>query len=174
MAFATLAVHGAHWIAYKTEGSLNERARRAAARGWYLIVAFTILSLVATLSVRPQVLDNFRAHWWGWLIPLAVIASVVGMRRYQRRGHDLAAFLFSTLYIAAMLGGAAFAMYPYLLPATTDPARSLTIFNAQSGSYGLRVGFIWWFIGMALAVGYFIFLYRFFRGKVSLEEREGY
>lgn len=174
LAFATLAVHGAHWIAYKTEGPLNERARRAAARGWYLIVALTILSLVATLDVRPQVLDNFRAHWWGWAIPVAVAASLAAMPLSQRRGRDLAAFLASTLYITAMLGGAAFAMYPYLLPATTDPARSLTIFNAQSGPYSLRVGFIWWLIGMALAVGYFVFLYRFFRGKVSLEEREGY
>jgi len=34
----------------------------------------------------------------------------------------------------------------------------------------LSVGFVWWSIGMVLAAGYFIFVYRMFRGKVRLEE----
>jgi cytochrome d ubiquinol oxidase subunit II len=73
-----------------------------------------------------------------------------------------------------MLGGAAFAMYPYLLPATTNPSYSLTIYNAKTGAYSLSVGLIWWAIGIALAIGYFTFLYRSFRGKVVLDEESGY
>jgi cytochrome d ubiquinol oxidase subunit II len=72
-----------------------------------------------------------------------------------------------------MLGGAAFALYPVVLPASTDPAYSLTIYNAKTGDYGLRVGIIWWTLGMILALGYFAYLYRSFRGKVS-PEGEGY
>jgi cytochrome d ubiquinol oxidase subunit II len=73
-----------------------------------------------------------------------------------------------------MLGGAAFALYPYLLPASADPSRGLTIYNARTGAYSLKVGLIWWGFGMVLAVGYFTFLYRSFRGKVSLHGEEGY
>ena len=68
-----------------------------------------------------------------------------------------------------MLSGAAFALYPTLLHATTDPARSLTIYNAAAGEHGLAVGVVWWTIGMALALGYFVYLYHSFRGKLSLE-----
>jgi len=72
-----------------------------------------------------------------------------------------------------MMGGAAFALYPYLLPASTDPAYSLTIYNAKTGAYSLTVGLVWWLFGMALAVLYFSFLYRSFSGKVQLDQ-EGY
>jgi cytochrome d ubiquinol oxidase subunit II len=44
-------------------------------------------------------------------------------------------------------------------------------YNAKTGPYSLRVGMIWWLIGIALAVGYFTFLYRSFRGKV--DSRQG-
>jgi cytochrome d ubiquinol oxidase subunit II len=73
-----------------------------------------------------------------------------------------------------MLGGAAFALYPTLLSASTDPAYSLTIHNSKTGSYGMAVGIVWWSIGIVLALGYFTYLYRSFRGKVTLTEGEEY
>ena len=69
--------------------------------------------------------------------------------------------------------GAVFALYPQVLPASTDPAYSLTIYNSAAGRHGLSVGFAWWTLAAVLAVAYFIFIYRMFRGKVSLEG-EGY
>jgi cytochrome d ubiquinol oxidase subunit II len=134
----------------------------------------TAASLAATLYVRPQVLDNFRSHPWGWIIPVLVFGSLAAMPLYRARGKDRAVFLASTAYIAGMLGGAAFALYPYLLPASTDPSYGLTIHNAKTGAYSLRVGLIWWSFGIVLAIGYFTFLYRSFRGKVSLREDGGY
>jgi cytochrome bd-type quinol oxidase subunit 2 len=39
----------------------------------------------------------------------------------------------------------------------------------------LKVGLVWWVMGMALVAGYFIFVYRHFAGKVKLEaDHEGY
>ena len=64
-----------------------------------------------------------------------------------------------------MLGGAVFGLYPNVLPAL-DPANSLTIDNARAGAYGLSVGIVWWSIGIAIALGYFTFLFRTFKGKV--------
>jgi cytochrome d ubiquinol oxidase subunit II len=51
---------------------------------------------------------------------------------------------------------------------------SLTIYNSKAGDYGLAVGLVWWSIGIALALGYFVYLYRSFRGKVALDESDGY
>jgi cytochrome d ubiquinol oxidase subunit II len=72
-----------------------------------------------------------------------------------------------------MLVGAAFALYPVVLPASTDPSLNLTIYNTKAGEHGLAVGFAWWILGMILALAYFFFVYRIFRGKVRVEG-EGY
>ena len=72
-----------------------------------------------------------------------------------------------------MLVGAAFALYPVVLPASTDPALNLTIYNTAAGQHGLTVGLTWWILGMVLALGYFTLLFRMFKGKVRLEG-EGY
>jgi cytochrome bd ubiquinol oxidase subunit II len=69
-----------------------------------------------------------------------------------------------------MLVGAAFALYPTVLPASTDPSYSLTIYNSPAGPRGLAVGFAWWILGMVLVIGYFRLVYRTFGGKVSLED----
>jgi cytochrome d ubiquinol oxidase subunit II len=69
-----------------------------------------------------------------------------------------------------MLVGAAFALYPNVLPASTGSNFSLTIYNTAAGAHGMGVGFVWWTIAMILALGYFIFVYRMFRGKVKLDE----
>jgi cytochrome d ubiquinol oxidase subunit II len=167
LAMVTLAIHGANWIALKTEGDIRLRASRIAQDGLWVLLLFTILSLGATLTIRPQVINNFRVHVWGWLIPAAVAGSLIGMRHFRTRQADLAAFLCSTVYIAAMLGGAAFALYPVLLPASSAPALNLTIYNSKTGAYSLRGGLIWWLIGVTLAIGYFVFVYRFFRGKAK-------
>ena len=60
-----------------------------------------------------------------------------------------------------------------VLPASTDPARNLTIYNTAAGPHGLAVGLIWWTLGAIIALGYFFFVYRIFKGKVRLEG-EGY
>jgi cytochrome d ubiquinol oxidase subunit II len=165
-ALAALALHGATYLALKSEGDLSVRAHRLALRIWTPLLVLTALSLVATLDVRPQLLDNYRMHWINALIPLTVVASMVAIPVFVRRRSELAAFLSSGTYLAAMLAGAAAALYPIVLPSSGDPARSMTIFNAAAGRYALSAGLWWWTGGILLAVCYFVFVYRMARGKV--------
>jgi cytochrome d ubiquinol oxidase subunit II len=72
-----------------------------------------------------------------------------------------------------MMASAAFGIYPNVLPAVTDPARALTVANAAAPEPGLRVGMVWWIVGMTLAAGYTIFVHRRFAGKVTAES-DGY
>jgi cytochrome d ubiquinol oxidase subunit II len=109
----------------------------------------------------------------GAVFPVIVAASLAGMFHFRVKGNDKSAFLSSCAHIIGMLGGVAYAMYPTLLPASTDPAFAITVHNSAAPSYGLGIGIIWWSIGMCLAIGYFFYLYRSFKGKVALEE-EGY
>jgi len=173
IALVTLTTHGAFYIATKTEGDLNRRARDIAKWAWPVQLVLTVAGLVASVSIRPAILDNYRHHAVGFLIPVIVFASLAVMMHAILKHADKIAFVASSFYIVGMLVGAAFGMYPVVLPASTDPERNLTIYNSSAAHHGLSVGFIWWIVGMILALGYFFFVYRIFRGKVRLEG-EGY
>ena len=170
IALVTLIAHGALYIAVKTDGELNERTRTVAMWAWPLQVILTIAGLAATCYVHPSVLDNYKNHAIGYLIPAIVFGSLGVMVYAIRKGEDKLAFLGSAFYIVGMLVGAAFALYPVVLPASTNPAYSLTIYNAAAGHHGLSVGLMWWIPGMILTLAYFIFVFRMFRGKVRLED----
>jgi cytochrome bd ubiquinol oxidase subunit II len=172
VALVALTIHGALYVSLKTEGDLNARTKKVITALWPALLGVTLLSLVATLYIRPEVLTNYQRVPLGFAIPALVVASLVSMLIFHRRGDEKSAFVSSCLYLAAMLGGAAFALYPNVLPASTGEQYNLTIYNTVTGSYGMRVGFIWWSIGIVIAIGYFVFLFRMFKGKVS--EAGGY
>lgn len=165
-AFVALALHGANYLALKTTGELNVRARRIALQLWPLLLALTLASLLATIAVRPTLLDNYRAHLGALLIPLAVVASLAAIPYFIRGRRELPAFLSSAAFLASMLAGAAEALYPNLLVASTSPSRNITIYNAAAGRYAMSAGLLWWTFGMLLAVGYFVFVYTMARGKI--------
>jgi len=172
LALAALVVHGAGWVAVKTEGALNTRARRAARIGWLAVVVLTAITTVATFSLSPRMLSSFYEHPWGFVFPALAVAGLALVGYFGFKGRDRAAFLSSGAYIAGMMASTAFAVYPNVLPAVR-PANSLTIYNASGSTYGLTVGLVWWSIGMVLAAIYFVLIYRLFRGKVKLDD-EGY
>ena len=95
------------------------------------------------------------------------------MRWATRAGQELRAFLMSAVFLAGALGSAVFGIFPYLLPANTDPAQGLTVYNSATSAYGLKVGLVWWIPGMILVAVYFTYVYRRLAGKVTLEG-EGY
>ncbi len=169
VALVTLALHGSLYVALKTEGALSLRCRKLAKLLWPVLLVLTCLSLGATYSVRPEVMNNYRAYPVGILVPVLVLASLGLIIWAVPKGKDWEAFLGSSAYIVVMLVGAVFALYPNVLPASTNPAYNLTIANSAAGQHGLQVGLAWWSIGMVLAAGYFVFVYRMFRGKVKLE-----
>jgi len=173
IALVTLTVHGSLYIAVKSEDDLNRRARAVAKVAWPLQLLLTVVGLIATVYIRPGVLDNYKHHMIGLIIPVVVFGSLAVMMHGMIRRADKPAFVASAVYIVGMLVGAAFALYPVVLPASTDPALNLTIYNTKAGDHGLAVGFAWWSVGMILALGYFFFLFRMFKGKVRLEG-EGY
>src|SRR5271157_5430023 len=60
VALVTLVVHGSLYLATKTEGELNARARKTASVLWPVQLLVTILSLVATMYIHPGILANFN------------------------------------------------------------------------------------------------------------------
>jgi cytochrome d ubiquinol oxidase subunit II len=166
-ALAALVVHGALWIALKTEGELELRARRTAARAWWGLAASVILITLVSFRIQPHLQASFQARPWGSIFPILALAGLVGVPLMNGRRQELAAFLCSCLLIIGLLTSAAFGLYPYVLPSNSNPALSLTVSNAAAPLYGLKVGLVWFIPGMLLATSYFVYTYRSFSGKVK-------
>ena len=170
VALVGLTIHGALYVAVKTDGDLQQRARVLVRRGWIMLLAVTVLSLPATMIARPDSLVNYRMYPIAFVIPVLVLLALFGIIHFCRTGADHKTFACSCAYLAVMMVGAAVALYPRLLPSSVDPGHDLTIQKVLSGPYALRVGLAWWLLGMLLAFTYFFVIYRMFRGKVSLED----
>lgn len=175
VALVALALHGALWLALKTSGELELRARRVVNSLLGLLVVLTIISLFATIAVRPASLDNYFRYPVTFIVPVAVAAALAGVWLWNRKTQPLKAFLASCTYLLLMLAGGVWGLYPDLLPATNGAANSITVDRAISGPHTLAVGLVWWGVGMALAVGYIVFVYSRFRGKTDApkEDRPG-
>jgi cytochrome d ubiquinol oxidase subunit II len=167
LALISLALHGALYITIKTQGDLQARARQLAVRLCPRVLLLTIASLPATVLVRRSTLSNYARYPIAFLIPVAILISLIGVFVFSKRNQAHRAFVSSCIYLGCMLAGAAVGLYPAMLPSSANPALDITISKAVSGPYALSVGFVWWSSGIVVAIGYFVLVYWMFRGKVN-------
>jgi cytochrome d ubiquinol oxidase subunit II len=167
--FFTLALHGALWVNFKTEGELQQRTRRVARAAWFCVVLFTVIVTIASFSIQPHLAASYAAMPLGFVFPALALAGLLGSIVFLLKQKDGAAFLASCLYIVGMLTSVVFGVFPYVLPSNAVPDFSLTVANASAPAYGLGVGIAWFVPGIILVAGYFTFVYRKFSGKVTLE-----
>jgi cytochrome d ubiquinol oxidase subunit II len=167
-ALLALVMHGGLWVRLKTPGTVSQRAANLAAWVWWGVLGFTAVLTMVTFSVQPQVIANFKTWPVGFILPALAVAGLAGVQYELRRRSELNAFLASCVYLLGMLTSVVFGVYPMVLPARI-PLYSLTVENAKAGDYGLKIGLIWWVIGMILAAGYFTYVYRTFAGKVGTD-----
>ena len=163
---AILALHGANYLAMKTKGDLYARAVAAAKLVGWAALGSAVLVRLGITYIQPNLRLNYIAHPVGYIFPVGGAIALIATLVLRRRQRDVAAFMASSLFILAMLGSVAWGCYPNILIATTDPANSLTIFNATAGAYGLQVGVVWFVTGLVLIIAYQVFAHRFFWGKV--------
>jgi cytochrome d ubiquinol oxidase subunit II len=169
LALAVLVMHGSLWVRMKTTGPVSERAAMLARQVWWAVLVLTALVTVATFKVQPQVKENLTTWPVALILPLLAVAGLAGVQFELVKHDERKAFFASCLYIAGMLTSVVFGVFPMVLPAR-NPIYSLTVNGAKAPDYGLKVGLIWWIIGMILATGYFTFVYRSFAGKVVVEK----
>lgn len=170
VSLAALALHGTTWLSYKLDDSLRERARSATLTLWCFVIFLTIAVTVVSFLSFPRLLTNYFVRPWGYVFPVLAIAGLIGTRWFAYRTAELWAFGASCFYLMGMLASVAFSLYPSLLPSSMNPAVGLTIANAKAADHGLKIGIVWWFLGMALASGYTIFTYRSFAGKIKPDQ----
>jgi len=171
---AVLALHGALYLRMKSTGEVEARASRLVMPLWSSVLVLGILATVATSAVQPSLFASLasRPILWPLVVLFALCFFLIPV--LVKRPHQGWPFISSCLFIALMLAATAGCVFPVMLRSTLDPAYTLDATNASSGALSQQVGIYWWLLAMAITVGYFVFLYRSFKGKVRLEEGYGH
>ncbi len=171
LVFFAIAMHGAVWVAFRTEGAPRTRALRTARRTWPAVVVMTVVDSALTFGVQPQIPANFVKHPWGVIFPLAAAAGLAAVAVFVWIEADFMAFNASSLYLFGMLCCVAFGLFPYVLPAS-NAREGLTIYNTASGHYAQRIALAWFIPGMLLVLAYSTYAHWRNAGKVPVEAEE--
>lgn len=167
---ALLTVHGAIYLALKTRGRLFVRVQVLLWRAIAAFVALFLATTVWTLLAIPAAYDRLLAQPWLMVLPLLAFLALANVPRLASKKRFFHAFLFSSLSMAFLLILVATELYPVLLPSTLDPAWSITVYGAASSDKTIGIMLVMVAIGAPLVLGYTVFVYRTFRGKVQLDE----
>ncbi|MEN9714344.1 MAG: hypothetical protein RLZZ164_1008 [Actinomycetota bacterium] len=151
--------HGLIFITLKTEGEIKERAHKLAVR----------VGLVCTVLAASFLLWTLFAHFSLLGLALTAVAalSLITAQLMNLRRRDGIAFGFMVVTILTAVGALFSALYPNVLPSTTDVAYSLTVENARSSDYTL--GVMTWVAGimLPLVLAYQGWTYWVFKKRVS-------
>lgn len=152
-------IHAGMFIMLKTDGDIRHRARA------FVIKALPVLLLPIVAWVLVVQFKNNDFFTWP-LIALAVIAVVTAwsMARIER---EQAAFLALGLFLFAGVATIFIAVYPVVLPSTHDSAWDLTVSNASSSDYTLKLMTIVAAFGVPLVLAYQTWTYWVFRKRIS-------
>jgi cytochrome d ubiquinol oxidase subunit II len=170
LAVAMFVLHGATWLAVKTEGAVRARAQRAATVVWPVFIGLWVLATGAAWVWARALFDAFASNPLAWAAPATFLIATLCFRwllaRPEREGR---AFLASVVSIAALIAIVGLAIYPDLVP-STGPGESLGVANASSSDLTLTVMTVVAVVGMPVVIGYTAWVYRSFGGKVRLED----
>jgi cytochrome d ubiquinol oxidase subunit II len=114
-------------------------------------------------------LDNFRVQ--PWLLTAPAVAVVAALGAYgalstRRAGY---AFIASALVQAGTILTAGFALFPFLLPSSSTPGHSLTIWDASSSQRTLLIMLCAVIVFLPIVLAYTAWVFRVLRGRVALE-----
>jgi cytochrome d ubiquinol oxidase subunit II len=171
LSVATLALHGAAYLATKTEGVVQQRARGVVARMWFVVLLLVAAIVAYSFGVRPDYGANFVKWPYLWILPLIGVAALAALPGYARKGLDHKVFTCSAALIGGLLFSAGAGLYPRMLPVPYghDASRDLTILNASSSRYSQSTALVIFVIAIAIVAVYITDAYRTWAGKVSQE-----
>jgi cytochrome d ubiquinol oxidase subunit II len=200
VSIAMLVMQGAHLLALRTEGAVQRRAAVAALGATAaFVVAFALAGVwiangidgyrIASMPPADSAfvppaksvarvpggwLANYALYPWTFVAPVAAFAGALGaLVASVRRRHGVAVVLSSTAVAGVVLTGG-FSLFPFVLPSSSDPASSLTVWDSVSSHRTLQIMFWGVVLFLPLILAYTTWVYRVLRGKVTEQQvREG-
>ncbi|MDE2368495.1 MAG: cytochrome d ubiquinol oxidase subunit II [Burkholderiales bacterium] len=194
---AMITMHGGTYLAHRTEGQIQQRAMRGAVgAALVMAVAFvaagiwlrlgSIQGYAITSAMDPGAAADPLAKtvvrsadaWFAnygrapllWLLPALGVGGALAAAALVARRHTLTAFVASALAITGVIGTAGASMFPFVMPSSSMPDASLTVWDSVSSHLTLALMFWATLIFMPLIVFYTSWAYRVMRGKVTLAQ----
>lgn len=163
LGFTAILMQGLTYTMLKTEGEIHDTAKGLAGKVWYgYIVMFLFAAVLSFISVTGS-----SCNIIAWFAAAVSLASIFVTKILISKGEEFKAFLASSLAFISLWGIAGALQYPVLVRAINDPALSITVFNASSSKLTLSVMLGIALTGMPIVIGYSIYVYRVYRGKVK-------
>jgi cytochrome d ubiquinol oxidase subunit II len=193
---ALLCLHGAAFLQWRTEAELAARAQKTLlyssvifllsflAAGLWIAIGVTgyritssidtqhVVSLLAkSVAQQPGLwLHNYSQYpALAWLPVLTVGSALLTAWLSHKRWVGLA-FIASSVTVIGTISTAAGSMFPFILPSSTAPSSSLTVWDASASAYTLKLLFFATVILMPIVMAYTTWVYRIMRGKVTVAD----
>ena len=157
---------GSIFLSLKTTGELVERAQKIARKLWVAAVIL-IFALLVTTYIYTDILQHLGVD--PGVVPIASFAAVLLTGYFVFRKQNGWAFAMMGVHLALTLVACFQIMFPRVMISSTDPAFSLTIYNASSSPYTLKVMSIIALIFLPVVLAYQIWTYWVFRKRVTAE-----
>ncbi|MAT39226.1 MAG: cytochrome d ubiquinol oxidase subunit II [Ectothiorhodospiraceae bacterium] len=168
LSLAAFTMHGAAYMMLKSDGELYSRMQGWVNKGWIATVLLYVIATIASILTSPFLFEGITGNPLFWLMLILLIGSLFYTPFAAKAGKAGMTFLSTSVMLASMLGIAAVSLFPMLVPSTIDLGLSMDIYNSSSTERTLWTMFIIALIGMPLVIGYTIFIYRIFKGKVEI------
>ena len=163
---AGYALLGTTWLTMKTEGPVAERAY-----GQAKVLLLVVLTFMAVVSLwTPLAEPRIAARWFSlpnfyflWPIPVVTALIAFGAWRWIEQRRDVLPFVATVALFLLGYLGLVISNYPYLVPP------SLTVWDTAAAPASQIFMLIGTLVLLPIILGYVVFIYWLFRGKV----REG-
>jgi cytochrome d ubiquinol oxidase subunit II len=193
VSFSMLIMHGALFLQMRTKDALYKRARKSVfAFGTTFLIALALTDLLqifgfegyriismpdpatAFTPLEKSVeiasgawMDNFKTHPWMLTAPVMAFGGGILAIFFSWRHRPGWGFIFSSSALLGVILTAAFAMFPFIMPSSTHPDASLTVYDAVSSHRTLNLMFIVVLLFLPLVLTYTGWAYRVMWGKIT-------
>ncbi len=193
VSLAMLTFHGANYLMIRTEGDIYARAKKASLLfGALMLVAFAAAGvwvssgmngyvitsavdanalpnpLAKTVELQPGAwLANFQKQPLLWLVPGAGIIGGLLALLFAAKDRPGLAFIGSAIAELGVIGTAGVAMFPFVMPSSSDPKSSLTAWDSVSSHLTLEIMFWAALIFTPIIIAYTGWAYKVMSGKVT-------
>ncbi len=195
VSLSMLLMHGATYLSIRTEGVIEKRAVAAskyaaillivsfAAAGVWIykgIEGYKIVSMLsANVASTPldKVVEKSAGAWLAnydaypvlWIAPLLGFLGAAMTIVFSSAGKRILAFVTSSLSLAGVILTAGIAMFPFVMPSSSDPRSSLTVWDSVSSHGTLQIMFWVVVIFLPIVLAYTSWVYRVLRGKITVD-----
>lgn len=195
VSLSMLVMHGAIWLQMRTEDPIASRARKTVfIAALVMMISFAVAGLWLSFGidgyrvtsmpggayanllgktvehVPGAWLQNYAAYPWMILAPVLGFAGAALTILLSRKNRPGTGFLASALAMAGVILTAGFSMFPFIMPSSTHPSSSLTVWDATSSHMTLNIMFWVTMFFLPIVLGYTLWSYWRMRGRVTVQQ----